>query len=198
MMPPGYDGAPERATSPLEFRRRESERTIYTEKKIGDEWVALWSIDPLPAGANVTHVTVIPYRGERAVLPYREGKHLLPETDVAEGETAEDAIKRVVMAQAGIDDASIAHLGHFTYKATTLNKKLPAGTMTYDGLYVLEVASLADNPGDDRFERRIVLQRDLNLVLRGAFVERRREYTDALDRWLLARLKAAKAQSGAT
>jgi ADP-ribose pyrophosphatase YjhB (NUDIX family) len=195
MMPPGYDGAPERAPSPLEFRRRESERSIYTEKKIGDEWIALWSIDPLPADANVTHVTVIPYRGERVVLPYKDGKHSLPETDVTEGETAEDAIRRVVMAQCGILDPRITHLGHFTYKATTLNKTLPAGKMTFDALYVLEIGSLADNPGDESYERRTVLQRDLNLILRGAHIERRREYTDALDRWLLERLKAAKAQS---
>jgi hypothetical protein len=192
MLPPGYD-QPERAPSPLEFRRRESERSIYTEKKIGDEWIALWTTEDLPAGANVTHVTTIPYRGERAVMGYKDGKHLLPETDVAEGETAEAAIERVVFDQCGIQDPKITHLGHFTYKATTLNKTLPAGTVTYDALYVLEVGSLADNPGDESFERRIVLQRELNLVLRGNFVERRREYTDALDGWLLERLKAARA-----
>jgi hypothetical protein len=192
MLPPGYD-QPERAPSPLEFRRRESERSIYTEKKIGDEWIALWTTEDLPAGANVTHVTTIPYRGERAVMAYKDGKHLLPETDVAEGETAEAAIERVVFDQCGIQDPKITHLGHFTYKATTLNKTLPAGTVTYDALYVLEVGSLADNPGDESFERRIVLQRELNLVLRGNFVERRREYTDALDGWLLERLKAARA-----
>jgi hypothetical protein len=194
-MPPGFDGAPERAPSPLEFRRRESERSIYTEKKIGDEWVALWSLDDIPAGANVTHVTTIPYRRERAVLPYKDGKYFLPETDVAEGESAEDAIKRVVFDMCGIQDPKITHLGHFTYKATTLNKTLPAGTTTYDALYVLEVGSLADNPGDESYERRIVLQRDLNLLLRGTYIERRREYTDTLDAWLLQRLKAEKAES---
>lgn len=192
MMPPGFDGAPERAPSPLEFRRRESERTIYTEKKIGDEWIALWSLEDLPPDAKVTHVTTIPYRGERVVLPYREGHHSLPETDVAEGETAEAAIKRVVFDMCGIEDPKITHLGHFTYRATTLNKTLPAGTTTYDALYVLEVGSLADNPGDERYERRIVLQRDLNQILRGQYIERRREYTDILDQWLLERLKAAK------
>lgn len=196
MLPPGYDGAPERAPSPLEFRRRESERTIYTEKKIGDEWVAIWSLDDLAPDANVTHVTVIPYRGERVVLPYKDGKYALPETDVAEGESAEDAIKRIVMEQCGIEDPKITHLGHFTYRASTLNKTVPAGTTTYDALYVLEVGSLADNPGDESYERRIVLQRDLNALLRGSYIERRREYTDALDAWLLERLKAAKAESG--
>jgi hypothetical protein len=194
-MPPGFDGAPERAPSPLEFRRRESERSIYTEKKIGDEWVAIWSLDDIPAGANVTHVTVIPYRGERVVLPYKDGKHFLPEADVAEGESAEDAIKRVVFDMCGIQDPTITHLGHFTYKATTLNKTLPGGTLTYDGLYVLEVGSLADNPGDESYERRIVLQRDLNVILRSQYIERRREYIDILDQWLLERLKAAKAST---
>jgi ADP-ribose pyrophosphatase YjhB (NUDIX family) len=192
MLPPGYDGAPERAPSPLEFRRRESERTIYTEKKIGDEWVAIWSLDELAPDANVTHVTVIPYRGEKVVLPYKDGKYSLPETDVAEGESAEDAIKRIVLQQCGIQDPTITHLGHFTYKASTLNKTVPAGTTTYDALYVLEVGSLADNPGDESYERRIMLQRDLNTLLRNSYIERRREYTDTLDAWLLERLKAAK------
>ena len=77
-------------------------------------------------------------------------------------------------------------------KATTLNKKLQGGTTVYDAFYVAEVGSLADNPGDQSYERRIVLQRELNEILRGNYIERRREYTDALDRWLLARLKAAR------
>jgi hypothetical protein len=192
MLPPGFDGAPERAASPLEFRRRESERSIYTEKKIGDEWVALWTTEDLPAGANVTHVTIIPYRGEKAVLPYKNGTELLPETDVDESETADAAIRRVLFDQCGIQDPTITHLGHYVYKATTLNKKLQAGTITYDALYVVEVGSLADNPGDESYERHIKLQRELNLLLRGHYVERRREYTDTLDRWLLERLKAAK------
>ena len=59
---------------------------------------------------------------------------------------------------------------------------------------MLDVNSLADNPGDDSFERRTVAQRDLNELLRNSYIERRREYTDALDRWLLERLKAAKSE----
>ena len=192
MMPPGYDGQPERAPSPLEFRRRESERTIYTTKKIGDEWVAFWSTDELPEGANVRHVTVIPYRRERGVVPWKNGKLLLPEGDVAEGESAEAAIRRLLLEQVGIQDPAITHLGHFVYKATTLNKKLAAGTTVYDGFYVAEVGSLADNPGDQSYERRIILQREINEILRGTYIERRREYTDALDGWLLQRLKAAR------
>ena len=192
MMPPGFDGQPERAPSPLEFRRRESERTIYTEKKLGDDWVALWTTADLPAGANVIHVTVIPYRGERGVIPWKGGRLFLPEGDVQAGETAEGAIRRLLLEQVGIEDPSITHLGHFVLKASTLNKKLPAGTVVYDAFYVAEVGSLADNPGDESYQRRFVLQRELNEILRGGHIERRREYTDALDRWLLARLKAAR------
>jgi hypothetical protein len=44
----------------------------------------------------------------------------------------------------------------------------------------------------------IIVQRDLNKILRSTYVERRREYTDALDRWLVDRIKAnMKAGSGA-
>ncbi len=181
---------------PTAFRFRESERKIYTQKKIGDEWVADWTLEDIPSDATVTHVTTIPYRGERVVLPFKDGIYSLPETGVAEGETAEDAIKRVVFDMCGIQDPRIAQLGHFTYKATTLNKTLPPGSTTIDALYALEVGSLADNPGDESYERRIVLQRDLNQLLRAGYVERRREYTDALDVWLLQRLKAARTESG--
>jgi hypothetical protein len=62
--------------------------------------------------------------------------------------------------------------------------------VTYQVLYGLEVESLADNPGDASYERRIILQRDLNNILRSSYVERRREFTDTLDWWLLERLKA--------
>ena len=36
------------------FRPRESERSIYTEKRIGDEWTALWETASLPDDAIVT------------------------------------------------------------------------------------------------------------------------------------------------
>ena len=62
--------------------------------------------------------------------------------------------------------------------------------MTYQALYGVEVGGLADFPSDSAYERRIILQRDLNTLLRSSYVEMRREYTDSLDRWLLARLKA--------
>lgn len=190
MQQDAMDGGP--PPSPTQFRRRESERGIYTEKKIGDEWVALWTTDDLPDSANVTHVVTIPYRGEKVVAPWKDGRLLLPETDVAEDEEAEAAIRRVVYDQCGIQDPAITYLGHFVYKATTLNKTLPAGTFVYDVLYVLEVGSLADNPGDESYERRIIAQRDLNGILRSNYIERRREYTDTLDKWLVERLKAAR------
>ena len=174
------------------FRPRESERSIYTEKKIGDEWVALWSQGDIPSNATITHVTTIPYRGERVVLPYRDGSHFLPETDVAEDETTEEAIKRVVFDTCGIQDPTITVLGHFLYKATTLNKTLAPGTTTAHPLYVLDVGSLADNPGNESYERRIVPQRELNLLLRNSYIERRREYVEALDAWLMERLKALR------
>ncbi len=180
---------------PTDYRLRESERHMYTEKKIGDEWIALWTLDDIPPGAAVSHVTTIPYRRDRIVLPFKDGVYALPETNVAENETAEDAIKRVVFDMCGIQEPRIAHLGHFTYKATTLNKTLAAGGTTIAALYALEVDTLADNPGDESYERRIILQRELNQVLRGVYIERRLEYTDALDRWLLQRLKTARTES---
>ncbi|HWC29191.1 MAG TPA: hypothetical protein VG845_03820 [Dehalococcoidia bacterium] len=192
MFPSDFDGAPTTPISPLEYRRRESERSIYTEKKIGDEWLAYWTTGDLAEDATVIHVTVIPYRGERGVVPWKDGRFLLPEGDVLEGESAEDAIRRLGLEQVGIQDLTIAHLGHFVLKATTLNKKLQAGTIVHDAFYVAEVGSLADNPGDEGYQRRIILQREINEILRTNYVERRREYTDALDPWLLQRLKAAR------
>jgi ADP-ribose pyrophosphatase YjhB (NUDIX family) len=191
-MMPTDDGGPETAPSPLEFRRRESERGIYTEKKIGDDWIALWTTEDLPAGANVTHVVTVPYRGEKGVVPWKDGRFTLPEGDALPGEDAETAIRRIVNEQCGILDPKATHLGHFVFKATTQNQKLPAGEIVYDAFYVLEVGSLADNPGDQSYERRMIPQREINEILRNNYIERRLEYTDALDKWLLARLVAAK------
>ena len=61
--------------NPTDYRFRESERHIYTEKKIGDEWIALWTLDDIPPGATVSHVTTIPYRRDRIVLPFKDGLH---------------------------------------------------------------------------------------------------------------------------
>ena len=72
---------------------------------------------------------------------------------------------------------------------------MAAGTTNYHALYVLDVTDLGDGPADEGFGRRIVLQRDLNEILRTNHIESRREYADALDGWLLERLKAQSAGS---
>ena len=172
------------------WRPRESERGIYTEKKLGDEALALWETSDLPADANVTHVTLIPYRGDKAVVARREGRFWLPEGDARAGEDAQAAVRRVAEEQAGILEPTISHLGHFRIRATNLSKAHAPGTITYSAVYAVEAGSLADFPSDPAYERRIILQRDLNQLLRSAYVEVRREYTDSLDRWLLERLKA--------
>jgi ADP-ribose pyrophosphatase YjhB (NUDIX family) len=177
--------------TPLTYwRPRESERGAYTEKKLGDELLAIWQTSELPADANVTHVTAICYRGDKAVTGYKNGQMILPEGDVQPGEDAQAAIRRIVLDQAGIQDARILHLGHFRATATNHHPTQSFGTTTYQVLFGLEVDALADNPGDSSYERRIILQRDLNNILRSSYVERRREYTDILDAWLLDRLKA--------
>lgn len=107
-----------------------------------------------------------------------------------EGERAPAAIKRIGEEQAGILDPRVRHLGHFRCRATTYSKTLAPGTITYQAVYGVETGSLADFPSDQTYERRIILQRDLNTLLRSSYVEVRREYTDALDEWLLERLKA--------
>lgn len=175
------------------FRPRESERSIYTEKKIGDDWTAIWETNALTADAQVTRVTLIAYRGERAVVAWKDGVGRLLDGEAQDGETSEAAVKRVALEQAGIAHADVTHLGHYRYTATSLNKEVPFGTTTYHVLYVLNVTELADAPADDTYERRIVLQRDLNQILRSGYIESRREYADALDRWLLERLKAQNA-----
>jgi hypothetical protein len=175
------------------FRPRESERSSYTEKKIGDDWRAWWETDSLPGDANVTHVTLIPYRGERPVVAWKDGAGLLLEGDVRKGEDVLDAIKRVANEQCGILHATSRHLGHYKYTASSFNKDVEAGTTTYHALYVLDVTELGDWPTDETYGRRTVQQRDLNEIIRRNHIESRREYADALDGWLLERLKAQSA-----
>ena len=172
------------------FRPRESERGIYTEKKLGDEMLAIWETTDLPPDAEITHVTLIPYRGDRAVVAWRAGQLSLPEGDVLPGEELDAAIRRIALDQAGILDPTAKHLGHFRARATSLSKTRPAGTITYQALHGVEVGGIADFPADGAYERRIILQRDLNVLLRTSYVEMRREYTDTLDRYLIERLKA--------
>lgn len=140
-------------------------------------------------------MTLIPYRGERPVVAWKDGHGCLPEGDVREGEDVVDAIKRIANEQAGITHATSKHLGHYKYTATSFNKEVEPGTTIYRALYVLEVSELGDGPTDESFGRRIVMQRDLNEILRSHYIESRREYADALDRWLLERLKAQNAAS---
>jgi hypothetical protein len=152
--------------------------------------LAIWQRGDLPSDAVVTHVTLIPYRGEKAVVAWRQGKQLLPEGPVKPGESVDDAIKRIAEEQAGILEPTAIHLGHFRSRATSLSKTQAPDTITYQALYGVEVGSLADFPSDGNYERRIILQRDLNTLIRSSYVEVRREYTDSLDPWLLERLKA--------
>ncbi|HLF71843.1 MAG TPA: hypothetical protein VI759_06800 [Dehalococcoidia bacterium] len=185
-MPEGrYEGPP-----PNFYRPRESERGTYTEKKFGDEMTAVWYFGNLPKDALVTHVTLIPYRRDKVVLAWRNGVLSMPEGDVAEGESVDQAIGRIAALQTGIADATVVPLGHFRVLASARSTTRPAGTITYQALFGLEVKEIADFPGDQSYERRIVLQRELNEILRTSHVEHRLEYTHALDGWLIERLKA--------
>jgi hypothetical protein len=174
---------------PNAFRYREIDAN-WTEKKYSDGFLAQWQTSDLPEDAVVTHVVLIPYRGEKAVISRHEGRLILPEGDVAAGESVDAAIKRIALEQAGILEPTWQHLGHLRYRATVEAKTQAPGTITYRGLYGLEVGDLADFPGDPAYERRIILQRDMNTLVRETYLELRKEYADALDRFLLQRLRA--------
>ena len=78
--------------TPVTFwRPRESERGAYTEKKWGDDTLAVWELSELPADAVVTHVTLIAYRGDKAVVAWKGGVQTLPEGEAQPGESAEAA-----------------------------------------------------------------------------------------------------------
>jgi hypothetical protein len=162
---------------------------IFTEKKFPDETLAMWESTDLPAGANVAHVTLYPYRGERVVLPWKDGRPVLPEGDAVEGETAEATVRRVALEQCGISALDFTHLGHFRCRATVHSRLQPAGTVTYRVLYGLDVSDLADFPAAPGFERRIVLQRDLLALIRDRYFELSKEYLEALDQFVLARAR---------
>ena len=164
---------------------------VFTEKKFPDETLAMWESEDLPEDAPVVHVTLYPYRGERVVLPWKDGRPTLPEGDSLPGESAEATIRRVALEQCGIAGLEITHLGHFRCKATVYSKLLPAGTITYRALYGLDVSELADFPSAPGYERRIVLQRDLLALIRDRYFELSKEYLEALDKFVLARAKRA-------
>lgn len=169
----------------------------YSEKKFGEEMLAIWETGELPADAVVTQVTLIPYRGEaRVVLSWKDGRLGLPEGEVAAGESVDDAIRRIALEQAGIEDPEPTHLGHFRCRATVYSTDPPPGTITYRALYGIEVGGLADFPTADGYERRVVQQRDLLVVLRERYNTYAREYPDALDEFILMRLKKAKESAG--
>ncbi|HXH23227.1 MAG TPA: NUDIX domain-containing protein [Dehalococcoidia bacterium] len=166
---------------------------VFTEKKFPDETLASWEATDLPEDATVVHVTMYPYRGERVVLTWREGRLLLPEGDVKQGESAEEAVRRIALEQCGITDLEMTHLGHFKCRATVHSKLLPAGTITYRALYGVDVSALADFPAAPGHERRIVMQRDLLALVRDRYFEHWKEYLEALDQFVLARAKRAMA-----
>ena len=166
---------------------------VFTEKKFPDETLAFWEKTALPDDATVVHVTLYPYRGERVVLPWHEGKAVLPEDDAREGESAEANVRRVALEQCGISELDFTHLGHFKCKATVHSKLLPAGTVTYRVLYGVDVGALADFPASPGYERRIVMQRDLLALVRERYWEHWKEYLEALDEFVLARAKRALA-----
>jgi ADP-ribose pyrophosphatase YjhB (NUDIX family) len=170
----------------------------YAERKLPDEILARFETSDLPEDAVVTHVTMVPYRGERPVLPWREGRFWLPAGEAKQGESALDAVRRVALEQAGIKDLKATHLGHLRCRATVHSRLQPAGTETFRVFYAVDVTELADNTTDPAYERRIVLQRDLNVLLRTQYAELRREYMETLDYFLLERLKQnAKASAEA-
>ncbi len=164
-----------------------------TEKKFPDETLATWETGDLPGDAEVVHVTLYPYRGERVVLPWFQGKPVVPEGDVQHGEGAEAAVRRIALEQAGIAELGFEHLGHFRCRSTVHSKLRGAGTITYRVLYGLDVGSLADFPTVEGYERRIVLQRDLLALIRDKYYELSKEYLEALDKFVLERAKRALA-----
>src|SRR5215207_8224550 len=91
MDPYGGGGDPTPATF---WRPRESERGAYTEKKWGAETLAVWELNDLPADAVVTNVTMMAYRGDKAVVAWKNGVQTLPEGAAQPGESAEAAARR--------------------------------------------------------------------------------------------------------
>ena len=89
-------------------------------------------------------------------------------------------------------------LGHLRCVATRLSVNQKEGDVTYRGFFVVEVLGTADFPSDERFERRVCIQRDMNELIRSHYVEFRREYMEVLDLFVLELHKAAaQATSGA-
>lgn len=165
----------------------------YAERKLPDGILANWEPTEMPEDAVVTHVTLVPFRGERPVLAWRDRRLWLPEGEVAVGETADAAVRRVALEQVGVSALRSRELGHLKCRATAASKKQADGTVTYRALYAVDVEELADFPADQSYERRISAQRDLNDLIRSHYVELRREYMEVIDLVVLERRKAAAA-----
>jgi len=163
----------------------------YAERKLPDGLLANWERTALPDDAKVTHVTLVPYRGEKPVLAWRDKRLWLPEGEAGEGESADAAIRRIALQQAGISELRYRQMGHLRCVATRHSVTQAEGTVTYRGLYAVEVQELADFPGDESFERRTVTQRDLNELVRSHYVEFRREYMEVIDLFVLELRTAA-------
>ena len=168
----------------------------YAERKLPDGLLGRWARSTLPDDAVVTHVLLAPYRGERPVVAFRDKRLWLPEGDVKQGESAEDAIRRIALEQTGISQLRFRQMGHLRCEATRNSVTQAEGTVTYRVFYVVEVQELADFPADPSYERRIVTQRDMNELIRSHYVEFRREYMEVLDIFVLELHKAAAQAAG--
>ena len=169
----------------------------YAERRLPDGLLAQWERSPLPEGVSVTRVMLVPYRGERPVLAWRDRRFWLPEGDVHDGEVVESAARRVALEQIGVSTLTAEHLGHLHCRATSASKSQAEGTETYRVMYAVDVQELADFPSDTSNERRIATQRDMNDMIRSHYVELRREYMEVIDLVVLERRKAAaQAASG--
>jgi ADP-ribose pyrophosphatase YjhB (NUDIX family) len=163
----------------------------YKERRLPDEVLANFETTPLPEDAVVTHLLIASYRGERPVLAWHDGRLTLPAGDVKPGEALGDAINRLLLEQIGVLRPVAAHLGHFRCRATVHSKNQAPGTVTYRAYYAAQIGELVDFPSDPAYERRIVLQRDLNNVLRTEYAEYQREYMETLDNYVLELRKQA-------
>jgi hypothetical protein len=169
-------------------------RKPLSEKNFGDEILAYWQGDAeLPADAVVTHVLLIPYRGERVVLSWKDGIVSLPGGELMPGEAVDAALRRIAADQAGIVALEASHLGHWLCKATIYSKSQPPGTITYRAVYGIDVQELSDFPRGEGYERRVVAQRDLVANIRSRHVESKVELMEALDRFIVARQRAQQA-----
>jgi hypothetical protein len=163
----------------------------YAERKLPDGLLANWERSAMPEDAVVTHVLLVPYRGEKPVLASRDRRLWLPEGEAKDGESADETIRRVALEQVGVAELRYRELGHLRCVATRHSLNQAEGNVTYRGFYVVEVQELADFPTDGSFERRTVTQRDLNELVRSHYVEFRREYMEVIDLFVLELRKAA-------